>query len=429
MNHQVILADDSLTIQKVIKITLANQPYSIFEADNEEELINKVEEIRPALVLLDFNLSENHSGYDLTSQIKKISPETQVLLLLGTFDTVDESLMEECGAAAKIVKPFDSNKFITICRELVDSVQVQKDEAPVTAVVDSEPLEEDQWTMSNSNLQNTDLTFVEEEPEAQPEMENPLLKEISDWGISVPGIINKGEGEISKVGVPPVIGPNSNIKSLDEHKTQKNVENKNEVKFPDSEDLDYPTIEELAQTSSSQPQESESSQVLTLDPLNMNEQKLEIEGSYVEPESNVKLIEDQIKDEVHENLWQVDEFEDLKEEVSSKIEEVKSNFLPSKEAFDESLFRPIDDSESISWNDAISDEPVKEKKTTVFDKEFDQNQMRIEMEEMVKKYVKEYMDQLFQSNAEKVAWEVIPDLAENLIRQELSKISNKVLND
>jgi hypothetical protein len=55
--------------------------------------------------------------------------------------------------------------------------------------------------------------------------------------------------------------------------------------------------------------------------------------------------------------------------------------------------------------------------------------MKRMMEEMVKRYVKEYMDQMFQKNTEKVAWEVIPDLAENLIRQELSKISHKILND
>ena len=51
------------------------------------------------------------------------------------------------------------------------------------------------------------------------------------------------------------------------------------------------------------------------------------------------------------------------------------------------------------------------------------------MEAMVKKYVQEYMDQMFQKNVEKVSWEIIPDLAENLIRQELGKISHKILNE
>jgi hypothetical protein len=51
------------------------------------------------------------------------------------------------------------------------------------------------------------------------------------------------------------------------------------------------------------------------------------------------------------------------------------------------------------------------------------------MEELVKLYVKQYLDELFQKNAEKVAWEVIPDLAENIIRQELLKISEKILKN
>jgi hypothetical protein len=48
---------------------------------------------------------------------------------------------------------------------------------------------------------------------------------------------------------------------------------------------------------------------------------------------------------------------------------------------------------------------------------------------MIKKHVKEYMDELFKQKVEKIAWEVIPDLAENLIRQEMAKISNRILND
>jgi hypothetical protein len=51
------------------------------------------------------------------------------------------------------------------------------------------------------------------------------------------------------------------------------------------------------------------------------------------------------------------------------------------------------------------------------------------MDDMIKKHVKEYMDQMFQAKVEKISWEVIPDLAENLIKKEISKISNKILNE
>ena len=49
------------------------------------------------------------------------------------------------------------------------------------------------------------------------------------------------------------------------------------------------------------------------------------------------------------------------------------------------------------------------------------DQMKPMIEEMIKKYCKE--------KVEKVAWEVIPDLAENLIRSELRAIKDQVLED
>ena len=56
MNHKVLLADDSLTIQKVIRITLAGQPYDIVDCATEEELFKKLPEVQPKIVFLDFKI-------------------------------------------------------------------------------------------------------------------------------------------------------------------------------------------------------------------------------------------------------------------------------------------------------------------------------------------------------------------------------------
>jgi len=153
MNHKVLLADDSLTIQKVIKITLANQPFDIVDCVSDDELFKKLPEVKPELVFLDFNLSEKFSGYELAAKIRDAHPSARVLLLLGTFDTIDDAAMERCGAADKIVKPFDSNKFISICNRLVDTAPLEKLDFPN---VISEPKihseEDDQWTMSQERV-------------------------------------------------------------------------------------------------------------------------------------------------------------------------------------------------------------------------------------------------------------------------------------
>lgn len=430
MNHKVLLADDSLTIQKVIKITLANQPYDITDCSTEEELFHQLPIVQPKLVFLDFNLSEKYTGYELTTKIKSLSPSTKVLLLLGTFDTVDDAAMEKCGASDKIVKPFDSNKFIAICKQLIETFAVEeipypepKAEAKESSIFGDN--EEDQWTVSHS----TEQKFEAPEKELDnsfPEIQNPLAKEVSDWGMSVPGVINDKISHDKQIDLPPVIGE---VKSLDEHRAAK-TESPYATKFPASDDLDYPTIEEKKPAAAPAP----ATKLISIESFNEKAMDLEIEGSYVPDESDVSSIEAQIRDEVEENLWQADEFEDLKKEVSQKIEEVKTNFHPSLNDFDESLFKPLDENESIEWHEpanVFNQENVTHAPTTasVPATAMDMNAIRNEMEQMVKKYVKEYMDEYFKQNTEKVAWEVIPDLAENLIRQELSKISNKILDD
>ncbi len=417
MNHKVLLADDSLTIQKVIKITLANQPYDITDCPTENELFAKLPIIEPKLVFLDFNLSDKFTGYELCAKIKSLLPSAKILLLLGTFDSVDDAAMEKAGASDKIVKPFDSNKFIAICKQMIDTfVDDDKIEYPAAKkqLVAPPAEEEDQWTVNHTTEQKLRSIAPEPVRPAAPDM-NLLNQEISDWGMSVPGVISAGSHDL-KVDLPPV---------MDFHQEIKTEKKDFQTKFPENVDLDYPTIEEMT-AKKEEPSPKAKSKLISIENFNDTIEPLELENlqnAYKQDESDVSSIEAQIRDEVEENLWQVDEFEELKKEVSSKIEEVKNNFQPSRNAFDESLFRPLDERES-NFRSSQGAQP-----TAAASLSIDTKDIRTEMEALVKKHVKEYMDQMFQKNVEKISWEVIPDLAENLIRQELSKIASKILNE
>lgn len=412
MNHKVLLADDSLTIQKVIKITLANQPYDIVDASTEDELFQKLSQ-NPKLVFLDFNLSEKYSGYELCTKIKAINPSTQVLLLLGTFDTVDDAALEKCGASDKIVKPFDSNKFIFICKKLIESFEENgaANKAAPAATITAKPNlpkenAEDQWKMNHSTEHKLE-SKLPQAPMAQAKS-NPLHSEISDWGMSVPGVIDNPHADDDHLQMPPVIG-----------------ETPSGPKMPASSDLDYPTVEEITKTSPPR-----KSNLISIDSFRTEEPtaEFEIQGSYIPDDTNIRSLEEQIADEVSEDLWKADEFENLKNEISSKVEQMSSGFQSTTTEFDDNLFRPIDDSESISWTDI---ETKAEPQSQGFNPHSygADNFQSGNIEELVKKHVKEYMDEMFKNKVEKIAWEIIPDLAENLIRQELSKIAEKILKD
>lgn len=413
MNHKVLLADDSLTIQKVIKITLANQPYEIVDASNEEELFSNLPVVQPKIVFLDFNLSEKYTGYELTSKIKSLLPSTKVLLLLGTFDSVDDAAFEKCGASDKIVKPFDSNKFIAICKGFIDSFEdVPEQMAPVTVTKAPAPSEnaEDQWTVSHTSEHKLETKTSQPQAKAKPAL-NPLHEEISDWGMSVPGIIDDPNGEDLQMPLPPVMG--AKVAG---------------PKLPESSDLDYPTVEELAEKPA-----PKKSNLISIDSFRNEEATAEfqLQGNYIPDESDISSIHAQIADEVEKDLWKVDEFENLKNEISSRVEQMSSGFKSTTNDFEESLFPPVDDEDAISWKEFDS----KDQKSSA--SQFNQDQLPhaldnlhgAELEELIKKYVKEYMDEMFKNKVEKIAWEIIPDLAENLIRQELSKIADKILKE
>jgi DNA-binding response OmpR family regulator len=437
MNHKVLLADDSLTIQKVIKITLANQPFDIVDCSSEDELFKKLPQVKPELVFLDFNLSEKYSGYELVSKIKAIVPSARVLLLVGTFDTIDDAALERCGASDKIVKPFDSNKFIAICKRLVDTAPIEKMTFPEykTQEVAPQENEEDQWKVTHTIEQQ----IQPEEPKASFDVRNhlnPLDQEVSDWGMSIPGVINDASSHPKKIDLPPVIG---DVKSIQDHKSKLEVKAsplptpKSDIKFPDNDDLDYPTIEQLNEKAPAQEAKpAPKSKLISIESFNQEpEIEFQIEHSINSmEETDVLSIEAQIRDEVEEDLWKVDEFEELKKEVAAKIDEVKNNIQTSNRDFDENMFKPIDEHE-ILWN--TSDQVAIEIETPAVSNrvvpEVNMQDLRSEMEEMIKKHVKEYMDEMFKQKVEKISWEIIPDLAENLIRQEMSKISNKILNE
>ena len=135
MSEKILVVDDSLTIQKVISITLASQRYNLVECHNENELITMLQTDEFHLVLLDFTISENKTGYALAQEIKQVRPGCSIMAMLGTFDPVDEQGLTEAGIDDYIVKPFESEKLIVKCRELSEKANPEElgsiEEAPI----------------------------------------------------------------------------------------------------------------------------------------------------------------------------------------------------------------------------------------------------------------------------------------------------------
>jgi CheY-like chemotaxis protein len=90
MPKTLLLADDSVTIQKVVAIVFAGEDYRITAVDNGEDALARARESRPDIVLADA-VMPRMNGYELC-QALKADPQladVPVLLLTGTFEPFD----------------------------------------------------------------------------------------------------------------------------------------------------------------------------------------------------------------------------------------------------------------------------------------------------------------------------------------------------
>jgi CheY-like chemotaxis protein len=119
MTKTILIADDSKTIQQVVALTFRATDFRVVAANDGDEALRRVSESRPDLVLADVAMP-GKNGYELCTQLKG-SPSTTnipVLLLAGSFEPLDERRAQESRADGHIKKPFDSQSLIDRVKSL-----------------------------------------------------------------------------------------------------------------------------------------------------------------------------------------------------------------------------------------------------------------------------------------------------------------------
>ncbi len=113
MAKRILLADDSLTIQKVVELTFSDSEYELVCVPNGQRALDRVHEQAPDLILADVVMPEKN-GYEVCEAIKA-DPATAripVILLSGTFEPFDRDRAERLGCDAIVSKPFDSQQLL-----------------------------------------------------------------------------------------------------------------------------------------------------------------------------------------------------------------------------------------------------------------------------------------------------------------------------
>ncbi len=115
--RRLLLADDSVTIQKVVNLTFADEGVNVVAVGDGDAAMQKFVEAMPDLVMVDVNMP-GLDGYRICEMIKQ-DDETRhipVILLVGSFEPFDEEEARRVGADDFLTKPFQS------IRQLVNKV-------------------------------------------------------------------------------------------------------------------------------------------------------------------------------------------------------------------------------------------------------------------------------------------------------------------
>src|SRR5258705_35137 len=131
MPKRILLADDSITIQKVVELTFSDGDYEVTAVNNGAKAIAKLAEMRPDVILSDIIMPEKN-GYEVCEYVKS-HPEYRtipVVLLTGTFEPFDPDRADKAGCDAVVTKPFESQSLIHKVDELIQQAQSGAAAAP-----------------------------------------------------------------------------------------------------------------------------------------------------------------------------------------------------------------------------------------------------------------------------------------------------------
>jgi DNA-binding NtrC family response regulator len=113
---QILVIDDVLDAGVLIKRILERKGHQVAVFTEEEEALAYIRSSHVDVAILDIRLKKM-SGMDVLEELKKISPQTQVIMLTGYPSLETARQAQESGAFDYCIKPIDKDEL----EEKVDS--------------------------------------------------------------------------------------------------------------------------------------------------------------------------------------------------------------------------------------------------------------------------------------------------------------------
>lgn len=120
MPKTLLLADDSVTIQKVVGITFANEDVELVTVDNGDDALIRARQMKPDLVLADIGMP-GLDGYETCRRLRAEpwGAELFLIAVTGWGQEEDRRRSEEAGFDHHLVKPVDPEALAVLVSERV----------------------------------------------------------------------------------------------------------------------------------------------------------------------------------------------------------------------------------------------------------------------------------------------------------------------
>ena len=120
MAHKLLLADDSVTIQRVIELTFADEDVEVTTVGDGQLAIERLDIDPPDIILADVDMPKR-DGYEVAAYVKsrpKLA-HIPVVLLTGAFEPIDQARATAAGSSDVLAKPFEPQMVINRVKELL----------------------------------------------------------------------------------------------------------------------------------------------------------------------------------------------------------------------------------------------------------------------------------------------------------------------
>ncbi|HJS70657.1 MAG TPA: response regulator transcription factor [Gaiellaceae bacterium] len=129
----VLLVDDEESVQKLLTYPLEREGYTVVQARDGEEALERYRETPVDLVILDLMLPRL-DGLAVCRRLREERSAVPIIMLTARGDEGDKVLGLELGADDYITKPFSIREFMSRVRALLRRAQLSPAGAPVEVI-------------------------------------------------------------------------------------------------------------------------------------------------------------------------------------------------------------------------------------------------------------------------------------------------------